>query len=73
MNTPSAGRNFKFGESQTQIKRNFQNLESKTDNINYSNKNANDPNGQPLISKRIADQSEGSTGIPGTRVSDLGK
>ena len=51
----------------------FVNLESKTENVNYSNENANDPIGQPYTSRRIANQSEGSTRITETRAPDLGK
>ena len=74
MNTPLAGKKYsssgnpknEFGK----IKQMFLNLESKTANINYSNKNANNPIGQPYASKIIANHSERSTEIPET---DLGK
>ena len=73
MNTPSAGRISSSGNPKIEfgkLKEMFLNLGSKIDNINYSNKNANDPIGQPYASRRIANQSEGSTGRTET---DLGK
>ena len=73
MNTPLAGKitcsgnpKIKFGK----LKQMFLHLESKTENTNYLNKNANDPIGQPYAIRRIANQSEGSTGMNKT---DLGK
>ena len=57
---------FEFGK----LKQIFLKLESKTENSNYLNENANVPIGQPYPSRRIASQSEGSTGMNET---DLGK
>ena len=73
VNTPSAGKISSSGNPKIEfgkLKQMFLKLESKTDNIIYSNKNANDPIGQPYASRIFANQSEGSTGILDT---DLGK
>ena len=73
MNTPLAGEISSSGNPKNKfgkLKQMFLRLESKTENINYLNKNANDPIGQPYAIRRTANQSEGSMGMNKT---DLGK
>ena len=73
VNTPLAEKISSSGNPKInfgKLKQMFLHLESKTENINHLNENANDPIGQPYAIRRTADQSEGSTGMNQT---DLGK